>query len=393
MQALLRRYRDVTVLALVVLSQLVLLGSQLRGDEGGPRLRQWAVSAIMPFVQAVSWVQESTVGSLRRTFVLLNAREDNQRLKTENDRLKLENQFLKSELGTADKATTLAAFQKRSQSKTLAARLIGPGLGANTRTIFVDRGSRDGVKRNMAVITPDGIVGKVVAAFPAAAQVMLVTDPSFAAGVVSAKNRLPGTLRGDGSGLARVDFMPTEAKVERAEWFYTSGDDRVFPRGLPVGRVTVSDRGRDFRDVRIAPSGLEQGLDAVLIVLDGVHQQLPDETPGQGPVSSTDTTPLLPAPPDAGLAAAQSAAQPSLPNAAASVPALPAAPPRTDADRVLDQYRKIGEAQGHRYGSGPAPNFNAPVAGATGTPQAKAAPSAPSPSTLPQATSPPSNRQ
>src|SRR5205085_8095682 len=142
--------------------------------------------------------------------------------------------FLKAELGTADRAKTLAVFQQRTQSKTLAARLIGSSLGTNTKAIFVDRGANDGVKKGMAVITPDGIVGKVVAAFPAAAQVMLVTDPSFAAGVISAKNRVPGTLHGDGKNTVKIDYMPTEAKIDGGDWFYTSGDDRVFPRGLPV---------------------------------------------------------------------------------------------------------------------------------------------------------------
>jgi rod shape-determining protein MreC len=364
MQAILRRYRDLTVLAVVVLSQLVLLGSQVRGEEGVPLVRRWAVSAVVPFAKAFAMVRNGTIGSLSDIFALLNARSENQQLKKDNDRLKLENQYLKSELGTADRGKALSAFQQRSQSKVLAARLIGSNLGTNTKTIFIDRGSGDGVKKGMAVITPDGIVGKVIAAFPAAAQVMLITDPAFAAGVISGKNRLTGTLRGDGSSMVRVDYLPTEAKVTRDEWFYTSGDDRVFPRGLPVGRVTVSDRGRDFRDVKLAPSGLQGGFEEVLVVINGVHELLPEDNPGQpstgSPAGSNDASQLLPSP-DNPADPATVVAPP--PDATLTTPAapVPAAAMRTDADRLLDRYRKIGEAQGHKYGSGRAPDFNAPI--------------------------------
>jgi rod shape-determining protein MreC len=365
MQQLLRRYRDLTVLAVVVLSQLVLLGSQVRGEQDVPLLRQWAVSAVVPFARVFTVTRDATVGSVRELFVLLNARTDNRRLKAENDRLKLENQFLKSELGTADRAKTLAAFQQRSPSRMLAARLIGSGLGTNTKTIFVDRGAKDGVKKGMAVITPDGIVGKVVAAFPAASQVMLVTDPSFAAGVISGKARQPGTLRGNGTPSPIVDYVPTEAKIERGDWFYTSGDDRVFPRGLPVGQISSSARGRDFRDLRITPSGIARGIEEVLVVLDGVHEMLPGETTGGTlPAASAagETSQLLAEPPGAAV---------SVDPTAAPTPAL-----RTDADRVLDRYRKIGAAQGHQYGSGRTPDFNLPLTNAAGAapPRTGAAP-------------------
>jgi rod shape-determining protein MreC len=191
---------------------------------------------------------------------------------------------------------------------------------------------------------------------------MLITDPAFAAGVVSGKARLPGTLRGDGSSVVRVDYLPTEAKVVRDEWFYTSGDDRVFPRGLPVGRVTVSERGRDFRDVKLAPSGLDRGFEEVLVVIDGIHELLPEG--GSGVEATNESSQLLPAPASTGTDLPAIAPDPTAPGSQAM---------RTDADRLLDRYRKIGEAQGHKFGAGGAPNFNAPVT----APNAAGAPAAP----------------
>ena len=89
----------------------------------------------------------------------------------------------------------------------------------------------------MAVVTPDGIVGKVIAAYPTASQVLLVTDPDFAAGVISQKNQARGDLKGTGKDYCIVDYVPVAEKVEVGEWFYTSGDDRIFPRGFPAGVV------------------------------------------------------------------------------------------------------------------------------------------------------------
>src|SRR5262249_32303328 len=158
---------------------------------------------------------------------------ENRKLKDEVGKLKLENQYLKAELSTADRAQALAAFQKRTPSKTLAARVIGTSTGTNSKVVFLDRGSSSAVFKVMAFVTPDGIVGKVIASYPTAAQVQLITDPGFAVGVISQKNRVVGTLKGQGRSDCIVDYVQNEQQVDVGEWFYTSGDDRIFPKGLP----------------------------------------------------------------------------------------------------------------------------------------------------------------
>ena len=108
----------------------------------------------------------------------------------------------------------------------------------------------------MAVVTPDGIVGKVIAAYPTASEVMLITDPEFAAGVVSQKNHVRGTLKGQGQATCKVDYVPSEEKVEVGEMFYTSGDDRMFPKGFPVGVVRVVRASSPYQEILVEPSGL-----------------------------------------------------------------------------------------------------------------------------------------
>ncbi len=216
----------------------------------------------------------------------------------------------------------------------------------------------------MAVVTPDGIVGKVVAVFPFASQVLSVTDPGFAAGVESQKNHVHGVLKGLGNGAARVDNVPTGQKVETGEMFFTSGEDRIFPKGLPVGKVTGVHEGGNFQDITVEPAGTETAPEEVLVILDPVHQAIPEE-----------------APPDTPVFLAPDVKTPG----ASDGDTKPSGPPQTTADKLVDQYKKIGDAQKHVFGVGlpgsTPPNFNLKVPGVN-------APAQPA-GTQPTATQPP----
>jgi rod shape-determining protein MreC len=279
-------------------------------------------------------MRSSVTEFLQTYFLLHDFREANRRMQSEIDRLKMENHFLKAELSTAERAKALSAFQARTPSRTLAARVIGTGTGASAKMVFVDRGSTAGVQKGMAVVTADGIAGKVLASYPTASQVLLITDPDFAAGVISQKNHVKGTLKGLGyAGGCRVDYVQNEEKVEAGEWFYTSGDDRVFPKGFPAGTVKVVRPGATFKEIFVDPSGMQRGLEEVLILLEGVHQSIPEVQTAAAPVY------LTPPPPQA----------PDQDNTAV----LPEpAGMKTDADRLHQQYKTAGEAQGHKFGEG-----------------------------------------
>jgi len=339
MESFLSRYRNLTVLLIVIASQLLLLAYQVRTNRDVRLIRVWTVSTVTPMAQVLEAVRQNTFGLVENYFVLLGVREENQKLRRELGQQKIQNHFLRTELSTADRAKALSAFAQETPSKTIAARIIGDGTGPNSATVFVDRGSGSGIERGMAVITPDGIVGKVVESYPAASLVQLITDPAFAAGVVSQKNHIHGTLKGLGHSQAIVDYVQNEEKVDVGEWFYTSGYDRVFPRGFPVGQASVVRNGRSVKEIYIRPSGLVGGLEEVLIVLRGVHQAIPDNAP------SSTAMYIAPAPPDSG-GDARPAGQP---------PVL-----KTEADKIRGEYQAIGAWENHPYGalSSKVPDFN-----------------------------------
>src|SRR5579864_1708115 len=333
MEFLLSRYRNLTILLIVIVAQLVLIAYQVKTNRNVPLIRVWAVTAVTPVEQVLEFVRRNTVGRVEDYFVLLGVRGENERMRKEIGQLKLQNNYLQNELSMADRARALAAFQHHSPSKTLAAEIIGNGTGANSKVVFIDRGSASGVEAGMAVVTPDGIVGKVVDAYPTASLVMLITDPTFAAGVISQKNHVRGTLKGQGHSDTLVDYVQNEEKVDGGEWFYTSGDDRIFPKGFPVGQVTAARNGKNFKEIYLNPSGLQSGsVEEVLVLLEGVHQQIPD-----GEIASPGYK-ILPAPADTVAGAPQPTGQ--------------ATALATDADRLREQYKQVGAEQKHVFGEG-----------------------------------------
>jgi len=346
METLLNRYRNITVLLLVIFAQLVLIAVQLqvRNDRDTRIIRVWSVTAVTPLARVLETVRGGAAGFFQNYISTHDAREENSRLRADVDRLKMENLFLKAELSTADRAKALVAFQARTPSKTVAARVIATGAGANSKVVFVDRGSGSGIEKGMPVVTPDGIIGKVIAAYPTASEVMLITDPDFAAGVISQKNGVVGTLKGQGYATCKVDYVPNDEKVEPGEWFYTSGDDRIFPKGFPVGVARVVRKGspsQAYQEILVEPAGLERGLEAVLIMIEGVHQAIPE-----APAASNAPVYLGSAPP---------------PASGEQTNSLPAGI-GTEADRLRQHYQQIGAAENHKFGEGlpgsKPPDFN-----------------------------------
>lgn len=331
MESLLNRYRNITVLLLVIFAQLVLLAIQVKNDADVPLIRVWTVTAVTPLARLVEGLRGGSSGFLHNYILLHDTSAENRRLQAELDRLKLENIYLKNEVNRADRAKALEVFQQRTASKMLAATIFMVGAVSNSKVVYVDRGTLSGVQRGMGVVTPDGIVGKVIAAYPTASEVLLVTDADFAAGVVSQKNQVRGTLKGQGTPMCKVDYVAFEDRIDSGEMLYTSGDDRIFPRGFPVGVVKAVKPAQPFKEIMVEPSGLQRGLEDVLIVVQGVHQAIPEVQPVSQPVY------VAPAPP--GTAAGQ------------PVEAMPG-PAGTEADKLRAIYKAAGEAQNHTFGEG-----------------------------------------
>ena len=349
-----RSYRSLVVLVVVVMAQVLYLAYQVRTNRDERLIRVWAVSAVTPMAGMVEATRHNTIGFLKDYFLLLDVRDQNRKLKHDNDQLRMENVFYRNQLATAEHAHALTLFQAKTPSRTVAARVIGDSTVSTAKAVFIDRGSTSNIEKGMAVVTPDGIVGKVAAVYPLVSQVLLVTDSTFKVGVESQKGHIHGTLN-CGIGHCVVEQIQNEEDVATGEWFFTSGEDRIFPKGFPVGTVLSVAPGNGMKDVRLALSGAPGGVEEVLVVVDGEHQPIPTEVPPEEKMAKP-----LPPPPDDKVT---NGAQPGR--------------AQTEADKLVQKYQQLGKEQNHVYGAiySNMPDFNTKPA-----PKAAAAPSEANPS-------------
>jgi rod shape-determining protein MreC len=262
------RHKSVVLLAGVIILQVVLLAVQRKRDSQGRLLRVWTVSAVSPFQRAGA----KGIGNIRGTwshyFALQNTSRDNEQLRRQNDELKMQVNQLQSKAAEADRLSALLNFRQAQRNvPMLAARVIGTSADTASQTVYLDRGERDGIRRNMGVITPDGVVGKVVESYRDTAQVLLLTDKDSGVGAMLAESRIQSPVGGTGEPLLSMKYIPTDDTVNVGEHVVTSGMDRIFPRDLPVGVVTEIKTGRPFQHVRVRPAANLQRLEEVIVLL------------------------------------------------------------------------------------------------------------------------------
>ncbi len=140
----------------------------------------------------------------------------------------------------------------------------------------------------MAVITPDGIVGKVLRVYHASSQVLLINDPDSGVGAILESSRLQGILQGTAAGETMLNYVMSDEKVAAGERVLTSGGDRIFPKGLPVGAVQQTNPGSDlFLNIRVKPAADLSRLEEVLVVT-RVVETTPQTAEPSGPVRAAD---------------------------------------------------------------------------------------------------------
>ncbi len=203
METLISRYRNVTILAVMLFLQVLGLAVQVKRGGGGEStrlIRTWTVSAVSPLEKVIIWGQ-SGIGNLWNNYVYLRGvRQENRDLKFEIERLRLEQVRLSDDARQARRLQALLGFKEQYISKTVAAQVIGSSGSEQSRSVYIDKGSNDGVEKDMAVITADGVVGKVLRAFGSTSQVLLINDFSSGVGAIVDKSRSQGVVRGTPAG-------------------------------------------------------------------------------------------------------------------------------------------------------------------------------------------------
>jgi rod shape-determining protein MreC len=270
MENLVTRYRNVTILMVVLFAQVLGLAVQVRRsaqDESTRLIRVWAVDAVTPLEKSIVWFQSGISGLWHNYFYLRGVRQQNRELKLEIERLRIEQVRLNEDAEQARRLQALLGFKEQFISRTLPAQVIGSSGSEQSRSIYIDKGSRDGVRPDMAVITADGVVGKVLRVFRNTSQVLLVNDQTSGVGAILEKSRLQGVLRGTPLGEVVLEKVMSDEAVQPGEKVVTSGGDQIFPKGLAVGTVTKVSPGSElFLNIRVKPAADLSRLEEVLVI-------------------------------------------------------------------------------------------------------------------------------
>jgi len=283
MVAIPSKHKSLALLGGVLLAQVLLLAVQIKRDSRGRLIRVWAVTAASPFERSGAWGIGKVRGVWTHYFALQSTSRENEALRIENDALKLTIAQLQSRAAEADRLAALLNFKRQHENVPMVgARVIAASAGTASRTIEIDRGERDGVYRNMAVITPDGAVGKVIETFRDNAQVLLLTDRDGGAGAMLVDSRIQGPVGGTGEPTLMMKYIPTEEEVKVGEKLVTSGMDKIFPRDIPVGTVMEVKAGTPFKLIRVQPAAKLDRLETVIVLLTQTPVEFKTEAEAQG---------------------------------------------------------------------------------------------------------------
>jgi rod shape-determining protein MreC len=287
MESFFTRFKNVLVLVAVLLAQTIGLAVQVRRpvESGAPDsskvtlLRYWAVSIVSPFERFFHGIGYYTRHGWSNYIDLRRTREQNHDLQQQIARLRLEQASFAEDAIQGHRLQALLDFQQHYVSTTVAAQVIGTSGNDLSRVIYIDKGSKDGLKTDQAVITPDGVIGKLRDVFPHTSQVLLINDQTSGAGVLLATTRIRAILRGSTTGQILINNLTPDARIKPGEQVLTSGGDQVYPRGLPVGTIEsikVDPDHQPYTIIQLHPAANLNQLEEVLVIT-GTQSTLSDQ--------------------------------------------------------------------------------------------------------------------
>lgn len=262
------RHRSGYLFLAVAVGHIVLISAQVNSRSGVPLLQAFVFGAFAEVQLGTEAVVGRARGAWERYVALRGVRDDNQALRQQVRDLEVSVQRERALAAEAAQLRQILDLRNRSRMPTRAAEVVGTSATADFRTLTIDRGTNDGVRTDMAVVSSAGAVGRVVMPTRSAAKVQLLVDRNAAAAVMVERSRAHGIAMGTGESVLRLDYVSTTAEVARGDLVVTSGLDGIYPPGFLVGRVEDVERaGGTYRSIRIRPAVDFSALEQVLVVL------------------------------------------------------------------------------------------------------------------------------
>jgi rod shape-determining protein MreC len=258
--------RPLLVLAGAVVLHIILISAQVSTTAGIPVIQ---VVTFGSFAELQRGTMKSidSVRSLWTGYVALrDAQAENEALKRELQTLQVQLQQERAEAQRTDRFRQLLELRERAGLKTVASEVIAGPATLEFRDMTIDKGSSDGVAQDMAIISPAGVVGRVILTSPRASRVQMLIDRNAAAGAMIERTRAQGIIVGQGEVLG-MEYVPGTADVKQGDLVVTSGIDKIYPKGFVIGTVEEVSRGTGtYHDITVRPAVDFSRLEEVLVV-------------------------------------------------------------------------------------------------------------------------------
>ena len=251
----------------LVIAHIGLISTQVK-TRGVPVFESVTFGAFAEVQRGATSAVTGVKDTWQNYFALQQIRRENSQLTQEVGQLRIR---LQEEREAAQRSRALEALlelRNQTQLMTTGARVIGGPANPEFRTMTIDKGQSDGLKADMAVIAPQGVVGRILMPSSRAAKVQLLIDKNAAAGALIERTRAQGVVLGLGTDRLQLEYLPSSAEVKVGDRVVTAGIDGIYPKGFVIGQVESVERsGSEYKDIVVKPGVEFASLEAVLIVL------------------------------------------------------------------------------------------------------------------------------
>lgn len=258
----------------VCVGHIVLISAQVNTRRGVPLLEEVTFGAFAEVQRGATAVVGGVRDSWQNYFALQQVRTENEQLRSEVARLRVQMQQERALAQQSRGLQQLLAMQQQAAVDLTGAAVIGGGASTEFRTVTIDKGSASRLRADMAVVAPQGVVGRVLMPSPRASKVQLLIDRNAAAGAVIERSRAQGVVVGTGGDRLRLDYVSGTADVKVGDRVVTSGIDGIYPKGFVIGQIESIARGAGGAGILVRPAVDFSSLESVLVVLTPVGGEL-----------------------------------------------------------------------------------------------------------------------
>jgi len=261
------RQRPGVLLAAAILLHVVLISAQVNSASGLPILQVVTFGGFSELQRGTTSIVDGVRGMWSGYVALRQVQSENDALRLEMQSLQIRLQQERAEAQRTDNLRQLLELRERANLDTVAAEVIAGAASPDFRTVTIDKGSSEGLATDMAVISPAGVVGRVILPSRRASKVQLLIDRNAAAGALIERTRVQGVVIGAGDGTLTMQYVPGSSDVKTGDLVVTSGIDGIYPKGFVIGTVDRTDRGVGaYHEIFVRPSVNFSRLEEVLIV-------------------------------------------------------------------------------------------------------------------------------